>query len=264
MDTKEEKMTYEEKQQAKLERFQELASKNKQDSISSWESSNKMLEVIPFGQPILVGHHSESAHRNLIKRSWAKMDKSIELSEKAEYYENKVENILNPRAISSDDENAITKLEEKKKNLEESRDEMKRINKEFKKTKDLSKVEMSENIRKEALGNLKCWGGVYGSPFPSYSLTNLGANIRNIDKRIEHLKKISKIEESEWIFGENTIKIDKNENRVRIIFPGKPSEEIRTKLKSNGFRWSPYNSAWQRQISNYAIKLAKEIAGGEK
>jgi len=101
---------YEEKQQRKLERYQELASKNARASVSSWEASNRAVAGIPFGQPILVGHHSEKAHRRALERSWSAMGKSIELSEKAEHYEDKVQNILNPRAISSDDPDAIQKL----------------------------------------------------------------------------------------------------------------------------------------------------------
>jgi hypothetical protein len=46
-----------------------------------------------------------------------------------------------------------------------------------------------------------------------------------------------------------------------MIFPGKPSEEIRTELKRNGFRWSPMAGAWQRMPSTWAWTLAREIAG---
>jgi len=255
-------MTYEEKQQAKLERYQELAERNKQKSVSVRQAGDRIADMIPMGQPILVGHHSEGRHRRDIARIQNSMTKSIELGDKAEYYENKVQNILNPRAISSDDENAITKLEQKKANLEAQREEYKRINKEFKKVKDLTKIEMSEDLRKEALSHMRCWSGVYDNPFPSYCLTNLGGSIRAIDKRIRHLNALGKVEESEWTFGENRVKIDKEDNRVKVFFPGKPSEEVRTTLKSNGFRWSPYNMAWQRQISTWAIDIAKKIAGG--
>ncbi len=54
---------------------------------------------------------------------------------------------------------------------------------------------------------------------------------------------------------------DKAENRLKIAFPGKPSAEIMTGLKRNGFRWSPRNKTWQRMISNQAIYLAEKIQG---
>ena len=228
-------MTYEQKQMAKLERYQELASKNKQESINSWESSNKMLEVIPFGQPILVGHHSESAHRNLIKRSWAKMDKSVELSNKAEYYENKVQNILSPRAISSDDENAIDKLNEKLKDLESKREKYKEYNKKAREDK-------TEQL-------------------PSYVLSNLSQNIASVKKRIEKVTELKSNKDSEELINGVTLKVNTTDNRVQLLFNSIPSTEVRDKLKSNGFRWSPYNKAWQRQISRWAYDIAKEIAG---
>ena len=46
-------------------------------------------------------------------------------------------------------------------------------------------------------------------------------------------------------------KVVKNfsEDRLQIIFPGKPDSETISKLKSNGFRWAPRSTAWQRQLS---------------
>ncbi|HAO14890.1 MAG TPA: hypothetical protein DDE71_04930, partial [Tenacibaculum sp.] len=39
---------------------------------------------IPFGQPILVGHHSEKRHRRTIEKAHRAMDKCLEESKKAE------------------------------------------------------------------------------------------------------------------------------------------------------------------------------------
>lgn len=38
--------------------------------------------------------------------------------------------------------------------------------------------------------------------------------------------------------------------RIQLFFDGKPSEEVRAVLKSNGFRWSPSFGAWQRQLTD--------------
>lgn len=50
-----------------------------------------MLQVIPPGQPILVGHHSERGHRRLLEKSDNAMRKSVELDEKAKYYNDRAE-----------------------------------------------------------------------------------------------------------------------------------------------------------------------------
>jgi len=56
--------------------------------------------------------------------------------------------------------------------------------------------------------------------------------------------------------------VDKEDNRVKLFFPGKPSLDTRTKLKGNGFHWSRYNGCWQRMISDWAISSAREIISG--
>lgn len=47
---------------------------------------------------------------------------------------------------------------------------------------------------------------------------------------------------------------------MQILFPGKPSSEIISYLKSNGFRWSPFNKAWQRQNTPEGRRKALEFA----
>jgi hypothetical protein len=45
---------------------------------------------------------------------------------------------------------------------------------------------------------------------------------------------------------------NKDENRLQLIFDGKPSPEIRQWLKGRGFRWAPSQGAWQRQLNGNA------------
>lgn len=80
-----------ERAKAKAERYEEWADKARQRSDEAFERSNNAVAGIPFGQPILVGHHSEGMHRAAIKKSWAAMDKSVEESKKAEAHESKAE-----------------------------------------------------------------------------------------------------------------------------------------------------------------------------
>ena len=39
------------------------------------------------------------------------------------------------------------------------------------------------------------------------------------------------------------------DNRLRLVFDGKPSAEVRSVLKRRGWRWSPSNMTWQRQLT---------------
>ena len=99
--------SWEEKQEARADRYRELAEKAKKQSRDAHEHSNRLANMIPLGQPILVGHHSEKRHRRDLDRIHNNMRKSIELSEKAEYYADKAKGVENNNSISSDDPEAI-------------------------------------------------------------------------------------------------------------------------------------------------------------
>jgi hypothetical protein len=48
-------------------------------------------------------------------------------------------------------------------------------------------------------------------------------------------------------------------DRLQLVFDGKPDPETIAHLKSRGFKWSPKNGAWQRQLTNNARHAAKQI-----
>ena len=76
---------FEEKRQRKIARAQELAAKAEKESEQRFNVAQQIGSFIPFGQPILVGHHSEGRHRRDLNRIDTNMKKSIEADEKAKY-----------------------------------------------------------------------------------------------------------------------------------------------------------------------------------
>ena len=224
-------MGYEERQAEKARYYQAAAEKASRASSAAYEQSDKLADSIPFGQPILVGHHSEGRHRRDLDRIHRGMEKSLELGKKADYYAQKAANAANPSFISSDDENAISKLKEKLTGLEAKHEQLKA---------------MPKADRESRFG----W---YALPYSS-------ADIKRIKDRIATLEARQKMPEVDEQINGISLKTCKEENRVRLVFPSIPPEQVRAKLKQNGFRWSPYNGAWQRQISAYALELARAIA----
>jgi hypothetical protein len=99
--------------------------------------------------------------------------------------------------------------------------------------------------------------------FPDYSLKNNNANIRRLKARLESIRKMQTQAAPEDI-EVNGIRLVENVelNRVRLFFPGKPPAEVRDKLKSDGFRWSPFNGCWQRHRSPLSTHLAKRFLEG--
>lgn len=77
--------------QRKAERYSNSATNHTAKSNQYLEASNEGREFLSLGEPIKVGHHSEKRHRALIERNWNRMEKSVELAEKAQLAESKAE-----------------------------------------------------------------------------------------------------------------------------------------------------------------------------
>lgn len=82
-----------ERAKMKAERLGGYASNADKRSNEAFEKSDMSEEKtgIVFGQPILVGHHSEKRHRRTIEKAWDNLGKSVKEGEKAEEYRRRAE-----------------------------------------------------------------------------------------------------------------------------------------------------------------------------
>ncbi|MCX5206692.1 DUF3560 domain-containing protein [Streptomyces sp. NBC_00237] len=76
----------EEKAEARAERFADYAGNAASRSASLSDSAHRMGDAIPFGQPILVGHHSEGRDRRYRERMDTTMRKSFAESDRASHW----------------------------------------------------------------------------------------------------------------------------------------------------------------------------------
>lgn len=156
----------------------------------------------------------------------------------------------------------IERLQEKVDRLTELQEQMKNANAVIrKKMPDVEKVEELENMgftEKDAL-TLMDSTGWWGNGFAPFQLRNNLAKIKDAQERIDRLTKMvnteDKTEEYEW----GSIEYCYSEERLRLHFNEIPDEELRAKLKGSAFKWSRFNQAWQRQLTNNAIYAAKRI-----
>src|SRR3990167_11266348 len=118
---------YESKQEGRRQRLLDLADRMQAASDAAYQQSRRMAEVIPFGQPILVGHHSEKRDRAYRARIWRTQDRCLELQRKAEYFRGKASSV-GEGGISSDDPDATVKLREELMQLEAKQARMKAVN----------------------------------------------------------------------------------------------------------------------------------------
>jgi hypothetical protein len=217
-----------------------------------YNRSHSMTSCIPFGQPILVGHHSEGRDRRYRAKAWNMMGKSVSHTDTANYYEDKLLSIETNTAISSDDPDAITKLKRKIESAESNQERMKEANKIIKSSK-LSTQEkvlwLQENNHEPSLLAGDYIGRI---GYAGYQLSN-APNVRSMKLRLveleQQLQRAEQADKEETDYPELGLKVVQNnlENRVQIIFPGKPSETVRSILKANGFKWAPSQGAWQRK-----------------
>jgi hypothetical protein len=98
--------------------------------------------------------------------------------------------------------------------------------------------------------------------YPNYLLTNNNANIRRMKQRLAVIERNQAIPATDTE-GATGVRLEDvpAENRVRLYFPGKPAAEIRTSLKSHGFRWTPSIGCWQAYRNPGSIDHARRVAG---
>lgn len=174
----------------------------------------------------------------------------------------KIENILYGREIiKSDDERAIEKLEEKLEDMKKLHEDMKAANKALRlKDKEAGNDQLREmGYSEESIEELRKpdYLGMVG--YPNFQLSNNNANIHRVEERLKRLKAVKERGSSEQEY--KTFKVVENTEAMRyqIIFDGKPDAEIRTLLKSNGFKWAPSQGAWQRQITSNGKWALKKV-----
>jgi hypothetical protein len=204
-------MTYRERREARAEQLREWADRReaKQPALDQAARADEATTGIPFGQPILVGHHSEGRHRAAIARMDRAMSAAVENGRKAESMAGRADEIeaQAAAAIYSDDTDAVDRLREKLERLEAERDRIKTYNATCRKrakigldnlsdadkeqwnadilAAGLTKSEVRDLFSSIRAVSYQCPGG----RFPAYKLTNLGGVISTTRKRLAELEK---------------------------------------------------------------------------
>jgi hypothetical protein len=249
---------FEKRKQNRIDRYHRRADKARNEAEAAFERSDELVRHIPPGQPILVGHHSEQAHRNTLEKSHNAMRRGVDLEKKADYYEQRAKSAERNTAIFSDDPNATEKLADKIERLEKRQALMRDANKLIRKNDTEGLLDLGFSESQIAVLSAPDFMGRIG--FPDYALTNNSANIRRLKKRLEQIQANAERETVETRSEDGIRIVDNTEiNRTQIFFPDKPSPAVRQKLKRSGFRWSPSNLAWQRHLSPQARYLAEQI-----
>lgn len=253
---------YEERKQAKIDRLQERAQKAREQGAQMQDELLHGHDFAYWTQPI----HNTSAGRAFERqreRVRSRFEKGMEVIQTATDYEDRAEAMATNHAISSDDPEAIAKLQAKIDELEKGNEVIKDFNKYWRKHRTAegwtckAYPEETEEFKKAVSEEIAYLQESRGWTLEEIqSLTRLfgtdTAEIRRCRERIEEIQ--SRAELVGWMFDGGEVIANKSEDRYQIIFDEIPDEETRTALKKSGFKWSRKNGAWQRMLNKNTLR----------
>jgi len=245
--------SYEQKREARRERLLARAEKLRAAAQRLSQHASQQAAMIPFGQPILIGHHSERRDRNFRNRISRAFEKAHELDNQANAAASRAAGVGHS-GVSSDDPDAVTKLQEQVAELEQRQERMKAANRALRRGDDAALL--TQGFSEAQIAKLKQPDFCGRTGFPDYALQNNNANIRRIKQRIEELSKRPTVDTERQVKGVQVIE-DAGENRMCLVFPGKPTLDVRKNLRAHGFIWSPTRVAWVRKLNNAARYAAQ-------
>lgn len=264
-------MTGEERRERRATILRLRAARLKVKAADGHRASHDIGSRIPFGQPILVGHHSERGHRRAIDRMHSATSKAIAADNYANNLESCAESVERSHAINKSDSDAIEQYREKLARLTKERDNMKAVNaawRRYERSQDpieLRGLGFSDNEIARMTGNIASAYSWEKQPHPRWQISNLGAVIRDTEKKLAGAEARATQPERKIANDETGIRLEDSpvDNRVRLFFPGKPTAEIRTQLKRNGFRWAPSIGCWQAFRNYHSQQHAAAVIGKE-
>ena len=164
--------------------------------------------------------------------------------------------------IKSSDARAIEKLQAKIEVAESTQQTMKDVNAYYRKYGTLDDCPyIAEDIARKLSASMESSYRPKGAPpYESWALSNNNANIHRMKERVAQLQREKErgaqaepqtIADGVRVF-ENVALM-----RIQILFDDKPDAETRDILKGEGFRWSPSQSAWQRDLNENGRRAAR-------
>jgi hypothetical protein len=252
-------MTRRERLERKAEKRREWAAGRRQKADSAFKAAHAATAMIPMGQPILIGHHSEGRHRAAIARSDSAMGRAVESMDMAKHHVSKAAGLESQldNSIFSDDPDAIEALEAKVAGLEAERERIKAINKAIRSgTGWEARISppLTEDERADLVSHAR-FGSSTKPGYPSYKLSNLGGVIRNAKLRIEDIKRRQARAAEAEAAGGQVVKI--HGDYASVTFAEKPERSVLNDLKAAGFHWS--GGSWHGK----ADQLPEGLKAGE-
>ena len=97
------------------------------------------------------------------------------------------------------------------------------------------------------------------TPYPGRFFKDNYAEINRLKANIDRLENKPETVFKGWQFTGGEAVINLANNRLQLMFNGKPTDEQRADLKKNGFKWASTAKAWQRPLDFKSMAAAERI-----
>lgn len=250
---------YQERVEARRERLENAAARAQLEGDSAAQRSHDIMDSIPFGQPILVGHYSEQRDRREREKAWNLLGKSVEKRQAAQEYRDRAA-AVGRTGISSDDPEAIDKLREKRAALIVARDRAKEVGKILRAAKlQRSVVDRSREAIDAALAPLALTDNeraavarqAYHMGWWGYSPDSETREIARIDQRIKLLEAQAHVALAPITSAAFTITDDPGQNRLVLKLSTRVERDVFQALRQAGWRWAPTQQAFIASRTHY-------------
>lgn len=160
--------------------------------------------------------------------------------------------------IRADDPKAVEMLKENLKECESRREFMQTVNDYYKKNGTTLGCEgVDEKTAAELDGRIEKYN--QETPYPGRFFNENYKAHQALKNNIERLENKPETVFKGWQFTGGEAIINLANNRLQLMFDGKPTDEQRTDLKKNGFKWAPTAKAWQRPLDFKSMAAAERI-----
>ena len=203
----------------------------------------------PANFPVRRNEKANNSERNAADACLDYYNKIIDYKKTENFY---AENPLAKPVMIGDDD-AVERLKEKLNIAKQNQEKMKAVNAIVRKLP-IDREKLLELLgTDDAVNNILKSNHVHGQGFATYCLNNNRAEIKRLEGRVQEIENRKATTPKDLII--NGVRLLENTEmmRLQLFFEGKPERAIIDLLKKNAFKWSPTNSAWQRQLTNNAI-----------
>ena len=250
----------------------EIAQRYSENLSKYTNESNRVEASYPswfIAGPANYNTRKNDAKNNRLRKLYE--DNKDRLDPNNNIYLKRIRDILSNTNIQSDDENAVGKLQKKYDTIKAEIENGKAMNAYFRKNGTLVGFSgISEEEARKFDERNKSGDYFSRQPYMPFTLQNRNAELRRLKGRIEQISQAKSAAETAASNPESVaakypkvdgVEVQENaeQMRVQLRFPGKPDETTRTLLKSHGFRWSPSQGAWQRQLNGNGTYAARQV-----